>query len=345
MSALVEKLILEPSESYPLYVLATRYSANPPPQSNSLDDYTLICLHAVGSHKESWEVTIQHLLNLECKSGHHAHPRIREVYIIECPNHGESAILNADILAKHYSDDWPTREYTRAAHSFLTAGPSRGARVDFRRRNIIAVGHCLGAIALFFMHEMRPRIAFTAVIAFEPALSPGTDYPDYREVFRKFQAWSWLRPNVWPSRKAALRDLSRHPNFKTWDPNVLRSYVDYALSTHPASRFQEPYTFNGVVVSTPREQESATYRSDGLVGAPLEACAVTSKQMPVHLIWGGVHDVLPSHLKHYISNHMSSASVDFMEGAGHMIVQEKPQLVANKIHDLLLSFSPIKAVL
>ncbi|KDR79162.1 hypothetical protein GALMADRAFT_243049 [Galerina marginata CBS 339.88] len=343
MSSLVEKIVLEPSPSYPLYTLATRHSIGPRDTYNS-SDLVLICLHAVGCHKEAWDPTIDHLFNLERKSLHR-HGRIREVYSIDCPNHGESAIVNAEILNTHYKDSWTTREYARAVYAFLMAGPTRGAKVDFRKRRIVVVGHCLGAVASFFMHELNPPIRLEAVIAFDPAFSPGLDYPDYREVFRKFQYWTWLRPSVWPSRKAALKDLRERPLYKTWDPAVLRSFVEHGLSDHPGSKYPEPYKFSGVVMSTTKEQEAATYRSDDFVGEPMEALRMTASKTPVHLIWGKIEDILPNHLKYTISNHTNLASVEYIEEAGHLIVQQKPRLVAEKIHDRILLLNSARAVL
>ena len=39
-------------------------------------------------------------------------------------------------------------KYALAAHRFLLAGPSRGAGVDFLRRNLVGIGHSLGGVAM-----------------------------------------------------------------------------------------------------------------------------------------------------------------------------------------------------
>ncbi|KAF8154566.1 alpha/beta-hydrolase [Crassisporium funariophilum] len=344
MTLLVERFTLEASPSYPLNVLATRYTLGPSDSYTSGDDYTLICMHAIGSHKESWEVTIRALLSMGRRARQSTY-HIRDVYSIECPNHGESAVLNEDALNSLFKNRWPTREYTRAVHAFLTAGTSRGAKVDFQKHKLVAAGHCLGALSLFFMHEMRPRVRIQSIIAIEPGFSPGLDYPDYRDLFRRMQGWVWLRRDVWADKKAAFDDLSRNPVFSGWDQSVLFLYIEHALSDHPASKYPQPYTFKGVVVSTTKEQEAATYRSDELIGQPLDACNIAAREVPVHLIWGDVSDVLPSHVKHYISEKSGAASVEFIKGAGHLILQQKPELIAHKIHDRLTFLAPLKAVL
>lgn len=40
-------------------------------------------------------------------------------------------------------------EYTRAVHSFLTAGSSRGACVDFLSRRLVGIGHSMGGCCLY----------------------------------------------------------------------------------------------------------------------------------------------------------------------------------------------------
>jgi len=122
-------------------------------------------MHATGMHKETWEVTIKGLFSI-CQDRHSTH--IRDVFSIESPNHGESAILNEVAIQQHFGDNCksglkmprdysafkllplvgsPT-DYARAAHIFLTAGTLAGAKVDFSRRKLIGVGHSIGAAAL-----------------------------------------------------------------------------------------------------------------------------------------------------------------------------------------------------
>lgn len=96
----------------PLQVLATRYTPDDARPNASL---TLILLHGLGSHKETWEPLLAHLL---------ARPEgrnILEVYSIENPNHGESALVNSDVLE------------TDAYRNTCTSIPARLRRVSLRR--------------------------------------------------------------------------------------------------------------------------------------------------------------------------------------------------------------------
>lgn len=90
-------VVLEPDESYPLFVTAKCYE---PVHSGSVgklssDSLTLILLHSTSFHKETWEPFLEDLFDLVQQSGR---PPISEAWAIECPNHGESASLNEELL-------------------------------------------------------------------------------------------------------------------------------------------------------------------------------------------------------------------------------------------------------
>jgi hypothetical protein len=39
-------------------------------------------------------------------------------------------------------------KYAQAVHHFLSAGPDHGARVDFKTRNLVGIGHSLGSVSM-----------------------------------------------------------------------------------------------------------------------------------------------------------------------------------------------------
>lgn len=90
---------------YPFLVTATRYTlptsdSNSSPQPRSppsfaSEGFTAICAHGTGFHKEQWEPTICHLFGLQ----DHSVP-LREVWTVDCPNHGQSYILNEKAIAE-----------------------------------------------------------------------------------------------------------------------------------------------------------------------------------------------------------------------------------------------------
>ena len=89
----------EPNDTYPLIVTAKCYRPHSP-GGDSTTGLTFVLLHSVGSHKESWEPTIAELFTISsaCAKDRIADLSIREVWSVECPTHGRSAVLNEKIL-------------------------------------------------------------------------------------------------------------------------------------------------------------------------------------------------------------------------------------------------------
>lgn len=146
----------------------------------------------------------------------------------------------------------PTREYARAAHIFLTAGPREGAGVDFMKRKLIGIGHSFGAASLyvhviqalvqansqylssFLMRDLNPRLPWQSFICIEPGLTPDKDFPGSAATLKKLQSWVWLRQDTWASKAVAIRELAKHPVFSQWDPRVLTLYVVGVFKLSPS---------------------------------------------------------------------------------------------------------------
>ena len=69
--------------------------------SEDPDALTAVFTHGTGFHKEQWEPTFDDLVSLLKGSGH-AGKRIREFWSLDCPNHGDAAILNERELEYGY---------------------------------------------------------------------------------------------------------------------------------------------------------------------------------------------------------------------------------------------------
>ncbi|KAF8880536.1 alpha/beta-hydrolase [Infundibulicybe gibba] len=331
---ITEQLSVLPSSSYPLHVLATRYRNK---HTSSKDGYTLIFLHAIGTHKETWDVAIRNLFELSCTRYVFT---IRDAFSIECPNHGESAILNREVLQTQFSDTWHTREYSRAIHRFLTAGISCGAMIDFSQRKLVAVAHSFGAPAIFLMGELSPKIPWLSIIAIEAGIRP-LHFKKSSEVLKRTQAWVWLRPEIWSSQEAAQMELSKAPIYRQWDPRVLALYVKHGLVPHPASALPEFHDFKAVVTAITKQQEIACFRSPGVREDGMKAYELTIRDTPVHLIWGAIDEMISSEIKEAISRPRmgaSPASVRYIPNAGHLVVQQQPEAISKQIYEVISSF-------
>jgi len=94
-----ESFVFDPRPNFPLVTTANRYWA---PSSKSVDDptaLTLIFAHGTGFHKEIWLPIIEDLYTL---AENHGSLRIREVWSIDAPNHGDAAVLNEKDLQWGY---------------------------------------------------------------------------------------------------------------------------------------------------------------------------------------------------------------------------------------------------
>jgi hypothetical protein len=160
LNMLSQSITIPPTSSYPLHITAKRYPFPGFDVDANLRASTLLVLHSTSFHKETWEPSLSHLFDLATREGGQG-LLIREAWAVECPNHGESVKLNEEALKEgeytdsctcsHYrSSFWADRSaqvscehYAIAIHQFLTSGV-----VDFSNRNLIGIGHSLGANAM-----------------------------------------------------------------------------------------------------------------------------------------------------------------------------------------------------
>jgi hypothetical protein len=98
-----ESILLPPDTSesgagYPFFITAKRYFSR---EVDRLDEdkasVTVLALHSTSFHKETWEPTLDALFNVMATCGG-GKVVVREVWAVDCPNHGQSGALNAKIL-------------------------------------------------------------------------------------------------------------------------------------------------------------------------------------------------------------------------------------------------------
>lgn len=97
----VESYIFDPRPRYPLVMTVKRYwhldlcSRDP-------SALTLIFTHGTGFHKEQWEPTLEHLFDAAKQDGG-IRPKIHDIWALDCPNHGDAAVINEEELQWGYS--------------------------------------------------------------------------------------------------------------------------------------------------------------------------------------------------------------------------------------------------
>jgi pimeloyl-ACP methyl ester carboxylesterase len=154
----------DPRPELPLLFTVKRLWNDTIPEAHRANGFTIILLHGTGFHKELWEPTIDDLFALLSQGG--LGSEIRDVWTIDSPNHGDSAILNEQAMKFHetvceyytFAESFcethitvyikvRADDYGKAIHAFLN-GYGTGLDVDFSGRKLIAVGHSAGCTAL-----------------------------------------------------------------------------------------------------------------------------------------------------------------------------------------------------
>jgi len=330
-----EAYVCDARPDYPLLITAKRYWI-PELSSTDADALTLIVTHGTGYHKEQWEPTIEHLYEyLAQANGEKTGIRIRDIWSVDCPNHGEAAVLNERTLQWGYNIfNW--EEYARAVH-ILLSGLGKGVNVDFSTRNLVGVGHSMGAVALILSNTFHPKPLFKSFIFAEPMCFPPDPYglPDKFTIFLTTGAEK--RRDIFSSREEALAWLQSRAGFKVWDSRVLRAFVDHGMRDLPSLDYPDK---EGVTLKCTRAQEAACYRDHTNTGRvrAYQYLSVLCATYPVHILYGAIDDYIPSKVKDYVLSDGTKgrhASARRVSDSGHLMVQTQPRGLAKGIWAVL----------
>ena len=98
--------VFDPRPRSPFRMAAKRYWIGEFPDAVSEtreDVLTLVFTHGNGAHKEQWELTIQRLFEHQQAATRRA-VRFHDMWSIDIPNQGDSAILNEEVLQWGYDE-------------------------------------------------------------------------------------------------------------------------------------------------------------------------------------------------------------------------------------------------
>ncbi|KAG9316960.1 Alpha/beta hydrolase fold-1 [Chiua virens] len=320
--------VLEPDRDYPLYITAKQlWHADLEQNWDDPNAFTLILLHSTSFHKETWEPALEHFFEEIIK--YPWYPKIKCAWVIECPNHGESAALNYDALQRPpFYRTFGCEKYARAAHRFMRHAHTLSTPVDFDREKLVGIGHSLGGVCISILPTLAPVFRFCALILIEPLLSPeGLD--KLRELQLGLIELARERRDVWPSRESASTYFRQRTR---WDPSVLDSYVKHGLRVCEGGEHDQ-----AVTLACSREEEATMYGdmtgSQTGIEALNELCATT----PVGVIFGNKNDYIPRHVQDVLVDPASGRriqAVSRMEGAGHLIPQQIPAELSRVLLDI-----------
>ncbi|KAF7289743.1 AB hydrolase-1 domain-containing protein [Mycena indigotica] len=309
-----------------LRMAVKRYSLSQSKQAGS--GITLFFAHCVGAHKEQWDPTIQRVLELQ--------QSIDEAYAFDWQTHGDSAVLNRELLDPEKS---PGRVYGVSVLEWAEAIAAFASSSAMRGRRIVAVGHSAGAGAMILSTKyLTSPSVYEAIIAIEPtAISHEMFYQeiDIRMSTMEFVVSATLtRRETWRTREDAFAWMRKRIPWSDWDERVLQKLVDDGLEATP----------EGVRVKGDRRQEALCYPEPQPHFETAALLANKSISSKVHFIWADSEaPLVPLFVQDALV--VGAASTSKVQG-GHMLVQEKPDELAVAISTILanrigcISFRP-----
>ncbi|KAF9068274.1 Alpha/beta hydrolase fold-1 [Rhodocollybia butyracea] len=340
-SLLSESYTWDPRPYYPLVSAIKRYW-----KPSWKDGLTLVFTHGTGFGKEHWEPTIDDLVDIIEQQS--SKIKIREIWSIDAPNHGDSAILNEEKLQWGYEPTFQWGEYGRSIHSFLTGrgrtllGSTLEGKVvgnfDFSSHTLVGIGHSVGAVALLLGLDFAPSIEslFASMICVEPMIMDPSVILTTNSG--KLAQASDSRRDIWPSREDAYKTLKARKMWKVWDDRVLKIFVETGL--RPLPTLDYPDIKEGVTLKCSRKQEAAVYRDSHGYSTVYRGFRCYASRVRIHLCYGTIHDYIPAEniedvLKNAIGGTQNLASFGYIEGVGHTAPHQNPRKVAEKILECL----------
>ncbi|KAI0047421.1 alpha/beta-hydrolase [Auriscalpium vulgare] len=301
---------------------------------------SMLFTHNVGTHKETWQPTIERLFELQAATlGSKIF--IAEAWVIDSPNHGHAGVLNERAFLER-PNGISAHECGRGVQTLFNSGLMRAGI------KCIGVGHSAGAcvIVLSTMGYHVADLPLASIILIEPAML--TQEIAAKAVAEPAMAMvavikaAQARRDVWASRDEAEQYFRRRLPWSRWLPAVLQQFVEHGLKNLPS--LTHPGQTNGVTLACTKTQEIAgyVYYQDGMDAMNrFEEIAAT---IPTHCILGSEIDVVPEAV-HNACIEAGRSSVQRIAGAGHLVVQEKPAELASAIWRALkqTDFEPVSA--
>ncbi|KAJ7173970.1 Alpha/beta hydrolase fold-1 [Mycena crocata] len=309
----------------PLSMTAKKYTYGPAKNQNGI---TLLMLHGLGQHKEQWEPVIEKLYALQLEN---RVPRIREVWSFDWQSHGESAILNADVL-KENRKSAPMARWSSAIASFITSDSLEGHR-------LVGIGYSSGTMALMGSTLHFEKCPYVSIILVEPSIMDQETWDTHQEkeiqpAFDMMTKAVMRRRDSWTSREEARKYFIGRFPWNSWDSRIVGLFVKHALKD---SKDKDGSVC--VVRACPAIHEATAFEVNR--AASWDAAGQVSKLsgiVPIHAVFGEKIDLMPQPLRDCVLDESKGRKMDsitMIPGVGHTVVQSVPDIVGSTIWDLL----------
>ncbi|KAI0827059.1 Alpha/beta hydrolase family-domain-containing protein [Trametes gibbosa] len=318
-----------------LWTVANRYTPTTPPVHGG--GLTMVLLHGIGCHKESWEPIMQTLLALRDRLSPGL--AIAEFWTLDCVQHGDSAVLNEAV----FGDIFDCAEYARDLANFMlwylptdagkpiptnlprlaAAEAERRKRDGIRGRTVVGAGHSIGACAYVNPAIDYPNL-FSSLIFVEPFTIPEFIKP--LDAHRKNETLCMRRQWLWDSRADAAKSIASSPYYRQWDPKMIDAFVEHALTETADGR---------VRTKTHPVLEASMLFERRMVYEAWEELPRIPARVALHWVWGGTCPRAGSRANQAQTafRRAANATNDFHPELGHM----GPKLLAFDLFRFLVS--------
>lgn len=233
-----------------------------------------------------------------------------------------SCKINA-ILFKPFwpgSDPQKLKSWNDFADDLITYFDQRGFK------NVIGVGHSLGAIVSLLAQTKRPDL-FSKLVLMEPVvLLPRFYLFQYLPVSlrRKMIPPAKIaakRREHWDSKQQAYDQLRPKRVFKNIPDHIFKAYIDYGTKTNDQG---------GISLSYSKDWETQVYST---TNNPWKALA--SIKIPTMIIRGAQSNVLPNTTWEQLNTRLKHINFQEIEDGGHLVPFEQKSKITKVILDFI----------
>ncbi|KAJ3556719.1 hypothetical protein NM688_g1863 [Phlebia brevispora] len=303
--------------------------------SPSTAGLTLLFLHGVGSHKEFWEPVLDSLFRRR-ETSRKKTPLIREVWLLDCQTHGDSALLNSSV-------EWTSESLFSITWAEAIAFLCQ-TRLAFHR--VVCISNSGGALASLGSvqhYSPRPSPPYEAIILIEPIVFSRSavsreDANTWKHGIEILIKATMKRRDVWNSSQEAFSYFTKRFPWNTWDEAMVHLLVKHGLRPiHDGSP--------QLTLKCPKHLEAGSLNvpAETIISA-MEEIERLCEKVPIHILFGEYDDLMTPHpTKNWIRQMNRAnrlASVTFVPGTGHMVVLQKPALVAQWLCKILAEHHP-----
>lgn len=178
---------------------------------------------------------------------------------------------------------------------------------------IVAAGHSAGGAHVAYAEHYRPGV-FERVVLIDSIIGPGQFFD---EDNNPLAALVRKRINVFPDLETARERFRSKPPMKSWVPEAVEAYLAHGLRQRPDGQLE---------LKCPGDREAWFYELGG-------ACDVFEEldQMPVRTLLLAGDESDTRGLAQLQQQRLPHAELRMVPGAGHFLVQEYPELVAEQV--------------